>query len=244
MIKENWFKDWFNSPYYHLLYSNRDDNEAEQFIKKLIDNFHLSTNLQIIDIACGKGRHSKFISSLGYEVTGIDLSEESINEAKKEENSQLHFAQHDMREVYKKGYYDIALNLFTSFGYFATEEENQKAVSAMAANLKDGGFLVIDFLNVHKVLAELPLNEEKHIGNIHFKIDKYLKNNFITKDIYFEDKSINFHFTEYVKNINLEQFEKYLWNAGMKIEFIFGDYQLNPFDKNLSDRLILISRKK
>ncbi len=244
MIKENWFKDWFNSPYYHLLYSNRDDNEAESFIKKLIDNFSLSSHLQIIDIACGKGRHSKFISSLGYEVTGIDLSEESILEAKKDETNQLHFAQHDMREVYKKNFYDIALNLFTSFGYFATEAENQKAVTAMAANLKDGGFLVIDFLNVHKVLAQLPIQEEKNIKNIHFKIDKYLKNNFITKDIYFKDNETEYNFTEYVKNINLEQFEKYLLAAGMKIEFIFGNYQLQPFDKNDSDRLILISRKK
>jgi SAM-dependent methyltransferase len=243
MIKEDWFKDWFDSPYYHILYKNRDKAEAQDFIRRLMNHFNVRLGQKIIDIACGKGRHSSFINALGFDVTGIDLSPESIKFARQYETDNLSFAVHDMRDTFKAENFDIGLNLFTSFGYFVNDEDNQKAIQSMANNLKKGGHLVIDFLNVHKVITTLPSQETKYIDGIEFQISKSLINNFITKEINFTDNGKSHHFKEHVKNISKTTFEHYLNNSGLEIIHTFGDYKLNEFNQEQSERLILISRK-
>jgi len=116
MPENPWFKDWFNSPYYHQLYQHRDDSEAMQFVKKMISFLHPNPNSRMLDVACGKGRHSKALADMGFDVTGIDLSSESIAEAKKSEADNLHFYEHEMRLPFWINYFEFAFNLFTSFG--------------------------------------------------------------------------------------------------------------------------------
>src|SRR5688572_11147253 len=93
----DWYKDWFNSAFYHKLYFERDEAEAEAFIDRLLQHLSLPAGSRILDVACGKGRHSKYLSEKGLDVTGIDISFDSIMEAKTFENDHLHFYQHDMR---------------------------------------------------------------------------------------------------------------------------------------------------
>ena len=114
-MQQHWFKDWFNSSYYHQLYFNRDDREAEAFINKLIDHLQPSGDAKMLDVACGKGRHAMQLAEKGFDVTGIDLSEESIEEALRSENDRLHFYRHDMRHPFWINYYDYTFNFFTSF---------------------------------------------------------------------------------------------------------------------------------
>ena len=78
MIDSDWFHDWFNSPYYHLLYRHRDEQEAAAFIERLIGHLQPPPGSRMLDVACGKGRHAVQLARHGFEVTGIDLSEESI----------------------------------------------------------------------------------------------------------------------------------------------------------------------
>jgi SAM-dependent methyltransferase len=127
----SWFKEWFNTPYYHILYKDRDFVEAENFIRNLTQDLQLSKDAKIIDLACGKGRHSVFLQQLGYEVLGVDLSEESIEHNKQFETSstetlKLTFEVHDMRnELYpnvSSEKVNAVFNLFTSFGYFDDDE--------------------------------------------------------------------------------------------------------------------------
>ena len=120
-MQETWFKDWFNSPYYHQLYKNRDLKEAELFIDKLVQHLKVSPGSRMLDVGCGKGRHCIQLAGKGFDVTGIDLSEESIEEALKYEQENLHFFTHDMRLPFWINYFDYAFNFFTSFGYFKTE---------------------------------------------------------------------------------------------------------------------------
>ena len=60
----NWYTDWFNSPYYHILYKNRDDKEAQFFIDNLIKHLKIKKNSKILDVACGKGTHTIFIKKI------------------------------------------------------------------------------------------------------------------------------------------------------------------------------------
>ena len=70
----SWFTNWFDSPYYHILYKNRDEKEAQNFIEKLTNYLKINKESKIIDIACGKGRHAMYFNQIGYNVVGIDLS--------------------------------------------------------------------------------------------------------------------------------------------------------------------------
>ncbi|MFS8082300.1 MAG: class I SAM-dependent methyltransferase, partial [Ginsengibacter sp.] len=117
-VAENspWFKEWFNSPYYHKLYFNRDKVEAADFINRLVGYLNPPADSKMLDMACGKGRHSIQLASKGFDVTGVDLSEDSILSAKKFENNHLHFFVHDMRLPFWINYFDYGFNFFTSFG--------------------------------------------------------------------------------------------------------------------------------
>ncbi|MFD0963767.1 class I SAM-dependent methyltransferase [Pseudofulvibacter geojedonensis] len=240
-VKEenNWFASWFNTPYYHILYKDRDEHEAELFMKHLTNYLNLPENGSILDLACGKGRHAIYLNSLNYNVTGVDLSEQSIAHAKQFENDTLTFNVHDMRKKYHKTF-DAVFNLFTSFGYFENDSDNLKAIKAIKENLNDMGFGVIDFMNTDYVIENLVPNEEKEVEGILFKIKRFLKDGFIHKEIKFTDKGQDFSFVEKVKAISLSDFENYFKQANITLLDIFGDYKLNKFHKSTSKRLILI----
>lgn len=243
-FKDNWFKEWFNSDYYHQLYAHRDFEEAENFISTLMQHLQLKGNRRVLDLACGKGRHAVHLNKLGYNVLGVDLSEESIEEAKKHANENLKFRQEDMRELNLYSEVDLVLNLFTSFGYFSSPEEDQKAINAMSQSLKSKGMLVIDYLNIHKIIAQLPTEEVVHRNGIDFIISKHVDHDFIIKDIAFEADEQSHHYQEFVKCLDLQDFEAYLEKSKLKIKEVFGSYQLEDFKKQDSDRLILIAEKK
>lgn len=239
----SWFAQWFDSPYYHTLYKNRDEKEAESFIDNLISKLQLKKDSKLIDIACGKGRHATYFNKKGMDVVGIDLSENSIAVAKKMENRNLQFAVHDMRKVFQENHFDIAINLFTSFGYFENPEDEQKAINAMAKNLNSGGILVIDFLNAKKAIINLVEQEKKDIDGIIFHINKKFDGKHIIKNIAFSDKGKDYYFQEKVKALSLAEFSVFIDAAGLKIIDIFGNYNLDDFDATSSDRLILICKK-
>ncbi len=139
MPLRNWYKDWFNSPYYHLLYQNRNEDEANEWIIHLLQYLKPAISYTILDVACGKGRHSKIFAEKGFDVTGIDLAPENIVEAKQFENDRLHFFVHDMRLPFYVNYFDFAFNFFTSFGFFRTLREHNNAIRTIAQCLKPNG---------------------------------------------------------------------------------------------------------
>ncbi|RZJ75415.1 MAG: class I SAM-dependent methyltransferase [Flavobacterium sp.] len=234
-----WYASWFDTPYYHILYKDRDYEEAQLFMDNLTQYLNLPDDAKILDLACGKGRHSVYLNKLGYDVTGADLSENSITEASKSANEKLHFEVHDMREPFDKKF-DAIFNLFTSFGYFENEEDNLKTLMAIRDSLTEYGFAVIDFMNVKHVADNLVPDEVKTVEGIDFHIKRYIKDGHIFKEIDFEDKGEKYHFTEKVRALTLEDFEAMMAEADINLLDIFGDYKLKKFFKNESERLILI----
>ena len=241
--KTEWFNEWFDSPYYHILYQNRDYSEAEYFLSNLIRFFDAPKHRKIIDLCCGKGRHALFLNSLGFDVTGVDLSQFSIEEAKQSSNDTLHFDVQDLRDLKYESSFDIALNLFTSLGYFNSKEEDVLVFNNINKILKPGGFVLIDFMNSNMVVKKLKNRENKIIDGIEFQLSKYLENDFIIKNIDFTDNGIDYHFTEKVQALTLEDFDKMLKDSGFTIIKKFGNYHLEDFSDNLSDRLIIVAQK-
>lgn len=237
--KENWYTSWFDTPYYHILYKDRDHREAALFMNSLTNHLNLKKNDTILDLACGRGRHSKYLYRQGFDVTAVDLSVESIEYAKQYEKPRLHFEVHDMCLPYPKKF-DAVFNLFTSFGYFENEIDNLRTIKAIKAELKPSGHGVIDFLNAELAIANLVPSEIKQVGDIVFHIEKYVEDGYITKNIRFNDQGRDCFYTERVKALTLEDFESYFKEAEVELTDVFGNYKLEDFDRNTSERLILI----
>src|SRR5690606_10615213 len=111
---------------------------------------------------------------LGYDVTGIDLSENNIKHAKNLENNRLRFYIHDMCKPYKHQF-DAVFNLFTSFGYFDIDEDNLNTIKAIKANLNETGFGVIDVINRDVMIENLVPEETKTMGQIDFKLKRFVE---------------------------------------------------------------------
>lgn len=242
-MPKKWFQNWFNSPYYHILYKQRDNEEAEFFIDNLCKFLTPNANAFMLDIACGKGRHAIYLNKKGFDVTGIDLSVSSIKYAKQFENSKLSFFVHDMRRLFYINYFDFVFNLFTSFGYFDTEIEHINALKAFRKALKKDGKLVFDYMNSQKIINKLVPSEIKTVEGIDFHINRFVENGKIIKTIDFKHKNKKFAFKEEVRDFKLSDFERLFKASGLEICNIFGDYNLNPFDANHSDRLIFVCKK-
>ncbi|RZK50274.1 MAG: class I SAM-dependent methyltransferase [Pedobacter sp.] len=242
-MQRKWFQLWFNSPFYHILYNQRNDAEAEYLIDNLSAYLAPTAASKILDIACGRGRHAVYLNKKGYDVTGIDLSEQNIRFAKQFESKNLHFYVHDMRKLSYINYFDLAFNLFTSFGYFDTEKDHVNALIAFRKSLKPGGTLVIDYFNTQKIIQNLTSQEIKTIDGIEFHINKFVAQGKINKHINFEHKAKAYAFEEQVQAFLLADFERMLSKAGFKIKAQFGDYSLGEFNAEKSDRLLLICEK-
>jgi SAM-dependent methyltransferase len=242
-MQRKWFQFWFNSPYYHILYGQRNDEEAEFLIDNLSAWLKPAENSRILDIACGRGRHAVYLNKKGYDVTGIDLSEQSIKFAQQFEKKNLHFYVHDMRKLAYINYFDIAMNLFTSFGYFETEKEHVNALKSFRKGLKADGTLVIDYFNTQKILKNLTHREMKTLEGIEFNIHKFVADAKIIKQINFEHKGKAFAFEERVQAYTLADFERMFLKSGLAVAAKFGSYGLTEFDVNSSDRLIFILKK-
>lgn len=243
-MNKEWFSNWFDSEYYHILYQHRDDLEAQRFIHNLIKFLKVNTGAKALDLACGKGRHSIYLSKMGLDVVGMDLSLQSINHAKQYEHDNLRFECKDMRAPLERKY-DFIFNLFTSFGYFEDNEDDLKVLQNMSSGLKDkNSRIIIDFINARKAIDQLKCKETQHLNGIDFNIKRSVRNFFIQKNIQFEDNGSYFDHTERVRAYFLEDFESMFDQVGLILENCFGNYSLGPYDQKNTDRLIMIARLK
>ena len=250
MPQKEWFATWFDSPYYHLLYQHRDDNEAKLFLDQLVQKLGLPTAARVLDLACGKGRHSLTLAQMGFEVVGADLAPNSIAAAQTQAQASgiknVNFVVHDMRLVMDTAPFDAVFNLFTSFGYFDTLAENQAVCKALSTMLASEGLLVIDFLNATKVCANLKPAETIAREGVVFDIKRWHNDTHIYKQIEIlaaQDQTQIGLFTERVQALTKTDFVLLL-AADFDIIETYGSYHLTPFDEMTSERLILIAKKK
>lgn len=242
-MPKKWFQNWLNSPYYHILYNQRNDEEAEYFIDNLCSYLKPAASSRLLDIACGRGRHSVYLKRKGYDVTGIDRSYSNIKYAQQFENEKLHFYVHDIRYLFYINYFDFAFNLFTGFGYFDTEKDHVNAFKTFRKSLKKDGTLVLDYLNSEKIIRHLTHQEIKTVDGIDFYISKKVADGKIIKTISFEHRNKDYAFKEEVKAFNYDDFKRMFERSGFEIADHFGSHALQPYDDCESERLIFICRK-
>jgi len=243
----SWFKDWFDSHLYELLYSYRNEAEANKLADLIEENIPKHSHPKLVDVGCGRGRHSISLAARGYHVTGFDLSPQAIEKARNIANKRglkhLQFLVNDMREPLDETF-DAALNLFTTFGYFLEEGENIRVLKSIRQMLHENGLFLVDFMNANKVTRELVPKETGNHNGIGYKINRFVKDDFVYKKIKFDgDKPEHQQeYTERVKLFDKDWFTKNLTESGFKPLHIWGDYSGGEFQKNQSPRLIILSK--
>ena len=245
MHSSDWFKHWFSSPYYDMLYRNRNDEEAKKFMEKLLAYLQPKPNAKMLDAACGKGRHAKCLADMGFDVIAYDLSDEAIDYAKRFENDNLEFYVHDIRNPFWINYFDFAFNFFTSFGYFKTKREDDDAMRSLAQSINDNGILVIDYLNVFYVEENFVSSEIKTIDNEKFYITRWQDEKYFYKQIQIEEENYSLKdiVTEKVSKFTLNDFSEMLARQNMQLKDVFGSYSLEKYNDQNSQRMIIIAKK-
>lgn len=241
--KMEWFATWFDSPLYHILYKNRNQEEANQFIDNMLRKLGIEYGT-MLDLACGKGRHAYYLSEKGFDVVGVDLSNASIDYAQtmyKRDN--LEFYVHDMRLPFRINFFDYIFNFFTSIGYFNSLDENNKVFAAIHDGLKPKGKVLIDFMNAEKVMQHLVKRENKVIDGYKFYLRRDLQDGKIIKNILVEKGDQVWIFKEEVQALQPHHFHQFLNNNKLTLLQEFGDYELNPFHPKRSDRYIVLAQK-
>lgn len=244
-VAANWFQVWFNSPYYHKLYFRRDEQSADAFVKKLIERLDPPKEALLVDLACNRGRHAAWMSARGYDVTGIDLSPESIDDAKSMENDRLHFFQHDLRLPFWINYFDFAFSLFANFGFYRTEHDHYNAIRTISQSIKKGGTFVLDYLNVHYAENNLVHKQEVEVEGITFFITKWFDETHFFKKIVIEDEALAepLEYTEKLAKFSLGDLTDMMAFHHLQIQDVYGDYDFNKYDVNKSPRMVIIAKK-
>ena len=251
MAAKEWYKDWFSSPFYHKLYFDRDEKEAQAFLDHLLQYFKPAAGSRMLDAGCGKGRHAQYLAQKGFDVTGIDLSFESITEAMKMGDTapgglpNLHFYQHDMRLLFWVNYFDYVFNFFTSFGYFHTRREHDDALRTLSAGLKPGGFMLFDYLNVHYSEENLVPHEMKTANGSTYEIHRWQDENYFFKKIIVQDAALSEkqEFTEQVAKFSLGDFTDMFSFQKIQVVDVFGNYEFEPYHVSRTPRMIIVGRK-
>jgi len=244
MSDKNWYEKWFSNKYYLEIYSHRDEKEARDIINLIQRYIPLVTNAKVLDVCCGAGRHSIELARRGYNVSGFDLSPYLISQAReslssaKETNLTVEFMIKDMKDFSFGNVFDMAINVFTSFGYFETDEENFKVFENVRESLKPGGYFVFDFINPDNLRKAIVGESEDVYDGVKIIQKRYIENNFVYKDIFIGEEK----YTERLRLYNLEDIYSVFKTIGFNVVKVFGDYYGNAFDRENSKRMVYICK--
>lgn len=245
-MAEEWFERSFREDYV-LVYRHRDDSAADGEIANLLERLPVKDTGRVLDLCCGSGRHSRALARRGYEVVGVDLSPVLLQLAE-EQNTypQLSFARCDMRDIPFHEEFDIVVNLFTSFGYFSTDEENANVIRNMAQALKTKGEVVIDFLNAAYVIDNLVPHSTKEVSGMLIKEERWVQDGFVKKRILISDESSKEprEYMEQVRLFSAEQMIAMLTEAGFGKIQVFGNYLFEEYVAHESPRMIFYAVKQ
>lgn len=242
-----WYAQWFDRSEYETVYAARNDSDAKDMITCIIETTSIPEGSSVLDVACGRGRHARAFARHGYRVTGIDLSPRAIETARRiarQEQLEIDFEEGDMRVAPCDDCFDMVVNLFTSFGYFDKDEDHLRSIKAMARAMRDGAWLVQDFMNVDHVVGDLVPVDARREGALRVVQRRWVEGPRLVKEITLKQAgSPDQVFRESVRLLRLEDFQRMYKEAGLAIEHVLGDVQGTPFSSD-SPRLIMFARSK
>ena len=241
-----WFEDWFNSKEYLDVYLHRNEVDAKLLYALIIKNIEIPLGGKVLDLACGPGRHSILFARKGFEVTGIDLSENLLRVAEstaRKEKLNIKFIKADLRRVDLTEKFDLIVNLFTSFGYFEKDVDNFSIFRTASNLLRPGGYFVFDFLNSNFIENNLVRESRQDKPHEIIIQKRRIEGGRIIKDINIQYNGKVKTFYESVKLYRWGELSEAIHENGLAIKKTFGDFTGSDFIEATSPRMIIIAQK-
>jgi cyclopropane fatty-acyl-phospholipid synthase-like methyltransferase len=241
-----WYEDWFSSEEYLSVYRHRDEKDAGVLTQLILDKTCLQPGSEILDIACGSGRHSISFAQKGYSVTGIDLSSKLLENAENTAGKlglKIDFRSADMRSFQLGKKFDLACNLFTSFGFFERDEDNFAVFTNAYRHLKKEAYFVLDYFNSYRLRKDIAPITIENLDNKEILQRRFIEGGRIYKEIIIKKNGTCKNYWESVKLYTAEEIRNNLEMTGFKVNCVLGDYEGNNFIVDKSSRLIIFAVK-
>lgn len=226
-----WYRDWFGEEYL-ALYPHRDEEEAREGIALVLRACGRPGGL-VLDLASGAGRHLLEFERRGLQAIGLDLSATLLERARTDGPGLL-LTQGDMRHLpFADGAFHLVVNFFTSFGYFAEPEEDERVLREIRRVLRPGGCFMLDFLNAERVRASLVGRDERILDDRRVVQERRLEQNgtFVVKTIRIfgpDEEEAESTYYERVRLYSPDELRAMLHRAELEPEHTYGDYSGTP----------------
>jgi SAM-dependent methyltransferase len=217
-----WFESWFGEEYV-ALYPHRDAADAEAAVALIERHLPFGRSASVLDLACGGGRHARLLSQR-WTTIGLDLSPVLLSYARRQAPD-AHFVRGDMRVLpFANGSFDVVVNLFTSFGYFADDTSHERVIGEVARVTRPAGTFVLDFLNTERIRERLVPYDERNIGDRVVEQRREISEDgrYVIKRICIRDQ--NREYTERVRLFDKNELTTMMKQSGFAIEKVFGSY--------------------
>lgn len=246
--------DWYQKSFgndYLIVYKHRDMQGAYEEVRRMMEWLELPKGSEVLDLCCGMGRHSMALTEFGFKVTGVDLSEVLLSEARKlDVRKEVRWVHGDMRQVPLEGPFDAVVNLFTSFGYFKDDAEHERVLKEIYRLLRPGGRFIVDFLNPDYVRANLVPHSIRMEDGFRIEETRRIEESYVYKTILLQeehgqasDEDEPRVYEERVKLIDRDTFLSLLNRAGLTVDAVFGGYDASPYEAQSAKRMIFVGRR-
>lgn len=238
---QEWFERWFGNTYLEM-YPHRDAKDAADIVNLIAATVRLQ-DVRVLDLACGPGRHSALLRTCSGDAVGLDLSMPLLRRARESFSPPIPLVCGDMRHLpFATSSFGLVVNLFTSFGYFETDEEHRIVLREVSRVLKKRGRFVLDYLNAQQVRDSIVKTEARDLGGRRVAIERWISDDgrFVFKQMDLIDEGRRF--VERVRLFSSRDLERLLVEAGFSIQKLFGSYDGDALSSE-SPRVLLFARR-
>ncbi len=245
MMSDEWIKPYFGSIYPQIYALDHLTKGQVDGVERMLG---LTPEMRILDVCCGYGRHALELARRGYRhVVGVDISGPLLARARRTaqaEGLRVAFRRADMRRLPFRGSFDVALNLFTSFGYFRDEADDLAALRSMARSLRPRGRLLVDLLNREWLVRHFQprYQDETALGVVDNEMTFDLETGRLRNVRSFHHAGRRRSLTIEFRVYTLAEMVRMLRAAGLRYERAYGNFEASAYGMD-SFRMILIARK-
>jgi SAM-dependent methyltransferase len=247
-VQADWYDGFFERDYLEQVALSIPEEQTTQNVDFLLEKLQLDEGARVLDLACGHGRIALELARRGYRVTGLDLSPRSLQFARERAGSEgldIEWVEADMREIPPGAEFDAIVNVFTAFGYFEEEAENQRVLDGVARALAPGGAFLIDVINLLGLVRRYRERLWEDRGDV-IQVDEhefdFLRGRNRARWTFIHPDGKRTELLHSLRTYTPHELALMLERAGLEIEETWGDWDGSElsFDK---PRLIVLARR-